>query len=62
MSLIGVTASGSSPEVIPLRPFQEAATSVASTVFSADRAQPERVEGVHLGRQPGGLGARADYE
>src|SRR4051794_13508349 len=40
MSLIGVTASGSSPEVMPLRPFQEAATSVPSITSIEISARP----------------------
>src|SRR5215470_445286 len=43
MSLIGVTASGSSPEVIPLRPSQEAATSVPSTIVSEIGPRPRRL-------------------
>src|SRR5215475_9716115 len=39
-SLIGVTASGSSPEVMPLRPFQEAATSVPSITLIEMSARP----------------------
>jgi hypothetical protein len=40
MSLIGGIASGSSPEVIPLRPNHDAASSVASTIVSANGPAP----------------------
>ncbi len=43
MSLIGVTASGSSPEVIPLRPSQEAAGSVPSTILTLIGPSPRRL-------------------
>ena len=44
MSLIGVTASGSSPEVIPFSPFHEAATSVPSTIFSEIGPRPSELK------------------
>ena len=60
MSLIGVTASGSSPEVIPLRPSQEAAGSVPSTIFRLIGPRPSWLSDVDLGRDPRRLGAGAD--
>ena len=60
MSLIGVTASGSSPEVIPLRPSQEAAGSVPSKIFTRRSAEAEPVDAWDLGRDRGRLGAGAD--
>ena len=60
--MIGVTASGSSPEVIPLRPFQEAATSVPSTIFSEIGPRPSELKAWTLVAMPRGLGAGADYE
>ena len=60
MSLIGVTASGSSPEVIPLRPSQEAAGSVPSTILRRIGPRPRRLRTWTLVAIARRLGAGAD--